>query len=320
MKWSHSAHTAMRRCQRQLAIGHFMASHSSKNPDRREAYVLKQLQHLSAWQGSVVHEILATEFLDDLRRRRPVDPQRLAAKAVDLANRQFAFSAAGRYREPGLTKGAAGDQYCALFEHEFGLEVKPEDLGKVHATIRQCYENLAGQHDFLAALRAGTNHMAERQLFFRLDGVTVTAQIDLLFRRPDGQATVVDWKIAQSETSDYSSQLLVYALAVARATPWEGIEPESIELYEVNLLKNRVHRHTVTASRLDEAEDFVYRSITEMRGLVGSGKFEDLDLAEFEVAAKPQSCAHCNLRGPCIRLLEAAGRPAAAEVIQGRLW
>jgi hypothetical protein len=193
-------------------------------------------------------------------------------------------------------------------------------LRKVHTTIRHCFDNLAGQHEFLATLRAGFNHKTERQLFCRLDGVTVAAQIDLLFRRPDGQPTVVDWKIAQSETSDYSPQLLVYALAVACAAPWEGIKPEAIELYEVNLLKNRVHLHTVTPGRLDEAEDFIYRSITEMKGLVGSAKFEDLDLAEFEVAAKPQSCAHCNLRGPCIRLLEAAGRPVAAEVIQRRLW
>lgn len=95
-----------------------MASHNAKDPERREAYILKQLQHVNAWQGSLVHRVLATKFLAALRSGWPMDFDDLAAAAYELALRQFGFSANRRYREPGQSKRAAGGDYCALFEHE----------------------------------------------------------------------------------------------------------------------------------------------------------------------------------------------------------
>src|SRR4051794_24761769 len=108
MRWSYSAHTTLRRCQRQYIFGHMMAAHNAKDPLRREAYILKQLQQVSAWQGSVVHAVLASQFVPALRIGRAPRPSALCPAAIDLARRQFAFSAAKRYREPGLTKSAAG--------------------------------------------------------------------------------------------------------------------------------------------------------------------------------------------------------------------
>jgi PD-(D/E)XK nuclease superfamily len=320
MKWSYSVHTAMRRCQRLLVFAHVMASHNARDPLRREAYVLKQLQHLSAWQGSLVHKVLATTFLDDLRAARPVNAPALAAAAQDVAQRQLAFSAARRYRQPGQTKRAAGDAYCALSEHELGWEITAEALRGVHATITRCFENLAAQTTFLARLYAGVEHVAEYPLSFRLNDATVAATPDLVFLRVDGQPTVVDWKVTESETNDYSRQVLIYALAVARCGHWPRVSTEAIELYEVNLLKNRIRQHPVTAERLDATEDFIYRSIMELETLVGDGRFGDLDLDEFEVAERPATCSHCNFRLLCIRQLEAMGRAAEAHLVQGRLW
>src|SRR5919108_3621035 len=149
MKWSYSVHTAMRRCQRLLVFAHVMASHNARDPVRREAYLLKQLQHLSAWQGSLVHKVLATTFLEDLRAARPIDPTALTTAAWDLAQRQLAFSAARRYRKRGQTKREAGDEYCALFEHEHAWTVTPEALRGVRANVARCFENLAAQRKFL---------------------------------------------------------------------------------------------------------------------------------------------------------------------------
>ena len=320
MKWSYSVHTAMRRCQRLLAFAHVMASHNARDPQRREAYILKQLQHLSAWQGSLVHKVLATTFLEDLRATRPVNPPALAAAAQDLARRQLAFSAARRYREPGQTKRAAGDAYCALSEHELGWEISPQVLRGVHATIRRCFENLAAQTNFLARLYAGFGHMAECPLTFRFNEASVAATPDLVFLRAEGQPTVVDWKITEGETNDYSRQVLIYALAVARCGHWSRVSAEAIELYEVNLLKNRIRQHRVTDERLEETEDFIYRSIMELKTLVGDGRFGELDLDEFEVAEQPATCSHCHFRLLCIRQLEATGRAAEAQMVQGRLW
>jgi len=320
MKWSISAHNAMRRCQRLFVFGQLMASHNARDQLRREAYLLKQLQSISTWRGSIVHKVLATAFLSDVQEGRAIDPAGLSSVAHDLARRQFAFSAAKRYREPGQTKGASGDEYCALYEHEYGQEIPPEQLDTVYATITRCFEHLAGQEAFLARLSAGSAHLAEQPLNFSLAGATITATLDLVYRDANGRLVVVDWKVADSETSDYSWQLLVYALAVARCGRWPTVRADAIELYEANLLRNQVHQHSISAQRLQEAEDFIYRSLVERDALVGKDRFDDLDLDEFEVAERPGTCYHCNFGSLCLRQLEEAGCSDKAQMVQERLW
>jgi hypothetical protein len=324
MKWSYSAHVVMRRCQRQLAIGHIMASPSAKDPHRREAYALKQLQPLANWQGSLVHHVLASRFFsDNILAGRPVDAAVLTAAAQDLLRRQLDFSAARRYRETGMTKSAAGEAYCALLDHEQGREILPERIAAIHTHLARCFENLASQHELLALIRAGFDHRAELRLSFRFGDrhlPAVTATLDLVFLRGPGQLTVIDWKAGEGRTADHGRQLSVYALAVARCGLWSNLVPDSVELYEVNLFTNRIRQHSVTAERLDEAEDFVYRSLVEMDALVGGRTYEDLDLNEFEVADKPTTCQYCTVAPLCVRLLSETDRPEEAVAIQGRLW
>jgi hypothetical protein len=326
MKWSVSAHNSMRRCQRLFVYGQMVASHNARDPLRHEAYLLKQLQSLSTWQGSLVHRVLAANFLADVRVRRPIDPAALSATAHDLARQQFAFSAGKKYRQPGQTKSAAGDTYCALYEHEYGEEIPPERLDLVWTTITRCFEHLASQKAFLEQLYAGSAHLAELPLTFRLAGATITATLDLVYQGADGQLIVVDWKIAGSETSDYSRQLLVYALAATCCGRWPTIEAEAIKLYEVNLLRNQIHQHAVSAQRLQETEDFIYRSLVEREALLGHDRFDDLNLDEFEVAEGPGTCFHCNFTSLCLHQLEEAGQPKEVsqpkktQMVQEELW
>lgn len=320
MKWSYSAHSTLRRCERQFAFGHIVASHSSHDACRHEAFILKQLQHVSAWRGSLVHQVLSTHFLARIQARQPLDSAALTASAYELMEQQFAFSAARRYREPGMTKSAAGEAYCALYEHERGIEITPQDLDRVRTEIAGSLEYLASQSAFLGCLYTGHGHLTEIPLFFVLNGNTVAATIDLLFFNADGRPAVVDWKIAASETSDYQRQLLLYALAVARCGRWPRIQAEDVSLYEANLLKNVITTHTPTTNRLEEVEDWVYGSMVDVEALVGAGRFETLSLDDLDVAERPNTCAHCNFAPLCLQQLETAGRPEEAGIIQGRLW
>lgn len=319
VKWSYSAHTVLRRCQRQFAFGHIVASHSARDTLRHEAYVLKQLQHLSAWKGSLVHQVLSTRFLASVQARKPLDAAALTAAADELLLQQFDFSTACRYREPGMTKSAAGEAYCALYDHERGIEITSQDLDRVRAEIAQSFEHLASQQDFLSYVYTGRGHMTEVPLFFALQGSTVAATIDLLFFNAEGRPTVVDWKIAASETSDYSRQLLLYALAVSRCGRWPGVQAEEVNLYEANLLKNVVTSHTPSTERLEEVEDWVYRSIVDVEALMGAGRFETLNLDDLDVAEHPTTCNHCNFAPLCIQQFEVAGRAEEVGIVQGRL-
>ena len=320
MKWSYTAHNVMRRCQREFAFNQIIASPTAKDAERHEAYVLKQLQPRSAWLGSLVHRVLSTIFLADLRAGQSIDQAKLTTAAQALARRQFTFSAAKQYRVVGQTKGKAKNDYCALFEHEHDLDISQDVLAVLDGKLASCFDHLAGQGEFLASLYAGKQYLAELPLNFKLNGASITATLDLVFLRANGQPTIVDWKIAESETSDYSRQLFIYALAVLRSGRWPAARAEEMELYEANLLKNVVRRHELSTERLAEAEDFIYRSLVERDALFGKGSFKDLDLDALEVAEQPTTCAYCNFRSLCIRKLEATDRAAEAAVVQGRLW
>jgi hypothetical protein len=212
-----------------------------------------------------------------------------------------------------------GPDYCALFEHEYGWPIGDAVLAETEATIAGCLGNLDRQSDFLASLTMGSNHWAEAPLSFRVNDVTVAATLDLVFLRPNGGITVVDWKIGRSDTSDYSRQLLVYALAVLRCGRWPQATAGTIELIEANLLKDAIHQHPVNQERLDDAEDFVYRSVMEMTALTGGDRFSELELDEYDVAARPTTCRYCKFGALCIERFEEAGRLVAAATVQGRL-
>lgn len=311
----------MRRCQRLLALQQVVASPRAKDPVRHEAYILKQLQQVSAWQGNVVHAVLAADFVPAVRLGQPIDPSVLTAAARELARVQLAFSQAQRFRTPNQTKKAAGAAYCALAEHDQGNGFRPVRLADVDSALERCFINLASQQSFLEVVARGRNHLAEVRLGFPLDDIYVTAKLDLMFEAPNRRHVIVDWKAGESETSDYRRQLQIYALSALRSSqsPGFGRSPEQLDVYEVQLLKNRVTQHVFDRDDMEEAEDFVYRSGMEMQGLIGGITYATLDLDDFDVAARPNTCAYCAMAPLCVDLFRQAGDAPVAAGIQGRL-
>lgn len=319
MKWSYSAHRTLRRCQRQFAFAQIVASSTSHEQLRHEAFLLKQLQSLSIWQGDLVHEIVADALPDILRGKSSIDSASLIDKANLLAGGQFEFSAERKYRTPGLTKTGSEKIYCALTEHEVDKQMPQDALSNVAATLAHCLKNFVQNTDLIRSIRNGHDHKIEKWSGFSLDDVWVSVKLDLAYLRPEGQPTIVDWKVANSETSDYAGQLGIYALAITKMDWWKNIQPDAIELYEVNLLRGEVIRHCMNIERLEAAEDLIYRSCIDIKTLFGSHSFADLDLDELEVANRPGTCATCNYSKLCIESFARSGRVKDAELIQERL-
>ncbi len=319
LRWSYSTESVLRRCHRQVAFGQVVASHNAPDPVRREAYIRRQLHSVESWQGSVVHQIMATDVLSDLRADRLIAPLALAAAAHDLAQRQFAFSAARRYREPGMTKAKAGDAYCALRAHDEGVDVGVAPLRAVEENVVRCFTHLAGQTELLARLYAGYEHVAESRLSLRVGRATVAAAPDLLVAGYDGALTVVDWKVSRGTTSRYEPQLQLYALMALESGRWPRLTPARIALYEVNLLDNRVYRHDVTADGLAVTAARMRACVAELERVLGDGSYAHLDLAALNIAAEPTVCASCVFAPLCIDKLVAAGRDADAATVAARL-
>ncbi len=321
LRWSYSAQRTLERCPRQLAFGQVVASHNARDPVRREAYLLRQLHSIRSWQGSLAHTILATEGLADLQAGRPLAPLAplaLSFAAQDLARRQFAFSAAHRYRDPGQSKAAAGDAYCALIEHERGEDLGPETLAAVDAALLRCFTNLAGQTGFLALLRDGRGYATETALTLRWGKATVVCAFDLTLLRPDAGLTIVDWKVSQHEDSGYEAQLLLYAYMAVRSGRWPGLTADMIDLYEVNLLRDRIHRHRFDGARFGEVEDRVRSGVDEVRAVLGDGSYARLRLDQLAIAPHEQTCAACPFAPLCADSLTDEGRPDEALIVRRR--
>jgi hypothetical protein len=191
-----------------------MASHNAKDPDRREAHVLRQLRTLEEWRGHLVHLAMERFFVPSLKRGDPITVDALTSQTLSLGARQFRFSEQGKYKDGGLTKKGVGDDFLALREHEYGIPVGQTKLTNLFEEIKQCYRFLYSQEKFLNFLLGGSWYSTESSLNFRINGFTVVGQLDLVMGYASGsKLLIVDWKVGRSETSDYSQQLRLYALA-----------------------------------------------------------------------------------------------------------
>lgn len=319
LRWSYSTDRVLRRCHRQLAFGQVVASHNARDPLRREAYIRRQLHSVESWQGSVVHSIMATDVLADLRANRPIAPLALAAAAHTLAERQFAFSAARRYREPGMSKAKAGDAYCALLAHEYGEDVGVAPLRAVEENVTRCFTHLAGQTELLAHLYAGYERVAELPLTLRSERATIAATPDLLVSGYDGVLTIVDWKVSRATDSKHAPQLLLYALMALESGRWRGLTPDKIRLYEANLLDNQVYHHPLDADDLAATAQSVRTGVAELEQVLGDGAYARLDLDALAIAGEPTACAWCVFAPLCLDTLVKAGRDEDAATVSARL-
>ncbi len=319
MRWSYSTQRTLERCHRQLAFAQVVASHNARDPERREAYLLRQIQSIPAWRGSLVHAVLATQVRDALRWGRTIRPNRLTAAVRSLAARQWAFSAARRYRVQGQSKAAAGDAYCALDLHECGDDVGPEIVDEVAAVAERCFTHLAAQDDLLALLRSSSSLTTEFPLTSQVEGMRVVATPDLLATHADGGLTIVDWKVSAHEESRHSRQLGLYALLALRSGRWPALSLQTLRLYEVNLWRNRVHVHAVDEVQMHDAAAYAQQGVRALRRVLGDGTYVHLNLDGLAIASEPATCSGCTFVSLCVRRLEAAGRLADAALVRSRL-
>ena len=300
--WSVSADGSFRKCQRQFFFGSIMASHNAKDLDRREAHLLKQLSGMAEWRGKLVHHAMQHFFVPGLKQGVVLSQQRLVDQTVALAREQYSFSEKRRYKENGLTKTAAGASFLALREHEYDVPIQPGQVEEVLEAVRKCYAFLYSKAEFLDGLRRAAWYCPELNIPFRIGDDAVRAMLDLAMggRNGSSKITIVDWKIGNSETSDYARQLRVYALAAL--SRWNDRRVEDLTLVEANLLQGKVIVHPVTEQELLDIEDFIYRSVSEMRRVADNPQYAPEDFENYDVARSPLSCEHCRFLRLCLRL------------------
>jgi hypothetical protein len=276
-----------------------MATHGKKDPLRREAYILRQLKSMYEWRGNLVHQTMSNFFVPALNNGENIEFNILRDKALEIASQQHDFSEKKHYRTTEVSKTELGLKYGALLCHEGGdySRLTYEDVCQ---HLEKSLKNLTENLDIQQILDEGNKYLAETNLPFSIDNTSIAAIADLIIKKPNNKLTLIDWKVGESETSNYSLQLLVYSLGLLYK--WNNVAMDDIEAYEINLLKNKVTNHPITAGRISGAEDLILISANEMEALTEGKKYDFGKLKDFNYARTEKSCIGCKFRSLCTRL------------------
>lgn len=321
MRWSFSASRSFARCPRRYYYGQIAAHHSSRrDPLRREAFLLNQRKSLSLWRGNLVHKAIEQLVVPAWKYRHRPNWEDVIARMRATAARQLEFSARGCYREAGMTKKKAGEAYCALVGHGLGETLSDGDVEAALDTAEQALRNLAAMTDLQARITAHRPLFAEVRVPATYDGVSINAQIDLLYFRQYGHPTIIEWKTYESTVGDSELQGALYAWALKNHDRWHVEQPEAVQILEVQLLKSAVIAHQVSSDSLVALEDKIYRSVCDIRAVAGDAKYANVDIADFPLTRNAQNCAYCSFRPLCSDRLRGTNDDRTSEMALVANW
>jgi len=155
-------------------------------------------------------------------------------------------------------------------------------------------------------LKSATLLMPQRPLIFSHSGVSVRAVPDLVVFFRDRPPIIVDWKVHVFGIYEAWLQLGVYALALTHCKPHNdfppqirGIQAEQIELIEVQLLKNRARRYSLSSEEIEATEAHIAGSATEILLAVDGKKSNQLSPEDFAVTGFGAVCQSCCFQSCC---------------------
>lgn len=290
--WSRSRDAAFQDCRRRYYY-HYYAAWGGWEPgapeEVRRLYVLKQLASRHQWAGRVVHDAIELA-LHALREQQALPVEPFIADVIERMRTEWRSSRAGRYRDQPKTP--------ALFEHEYGVELRPEAWRALSQNVATCLRNFFRLPLLADIRRTPSEHWSIEHWskVFDFEGTPVWVAPDFGFWTPEGRLGLVDWKTGAGDGNGAAFQLGCYALYARELL---GVEPDRVDLYEVNLREPQVSRHRWDAERLAAVREQLRLSIRGMKAYLADPDRNLAVIADFERTEDLRSCRWCNFRAVC---------------------
>ncbi len=308
MRWSITRSKIFSRCQRKWYYSVIMANHKSNDPLRKEAYLLKQLQSLHAWRGSLVDSVIQKLIVPRIKSRNFPSEDEVIDFSMKLMDKQLEFGKARKHRCPNVTKSNGNGAYCAFYDLEYNGELNEQALQKARQDVAVSLRNLV-HSDFLKKIMTNSSYVtAQRPLVFEFENTTISCTPDLLAFFNDAPPLIVDWKVHSFGNADSWLQLGVYAVALSRTEPHKDFpediqnqlkDPANVRLVEYQLLKNKRREYSISPEDIADIYDYIFRSCTEMNRLVNGKKYDKLHINQFQTARSPETCERCQFKKLC---------------------
>lgn len=317
MEWSISKLSALRQCHRKFYFAYELSDFHFTHPIRRKAFELAQTKNLRMWQGTLIDNFFSKKIIPLYKDKKNIDFKALADELVEIAKTQFTFSEQHLYRDKSVTKTKAGDAFQILDIHECGVPYAEEDVLSVYSTIKEIIlqipqypspEEGKTLHEYLVS----SNYLQTdiRYWSYEFEGVKLNPQIDLV-RHKNKAIHVIDWKVSDSNTSDYSKQLYLAGIVAFHNIKKSNLEKnwappklEDFSLYEINLMNGNKRQHLFTKESAAGALDYVYQFKDEQEQLSGSKKWDELNIEDYITTDKRETCMFCKFKPLCIHLIK----------------
>jgi len=302
--WSRSRGAMFEECRRKYFYHYYGAWGgwaADAPPETRRLYVLKQLTGRQGWAGRVVHEAIEMA-LRVLHAGRDLPEAWLLDETLRRMRQEWLFSRQGRYRE--TPKGP-----LALFEHEYAIAVSDRTWQVLRDHVLRCLRTFH-RLPLTAQIRETERArwiLIEDLRAFDFEGTPVYAAPDFGYWTAADRLALIDWKTGSPDPDETAVQLGCYALY---ARDILDVEPERVDLLEVNLREGTVTAHPWDAGRVDAIRERLRLSIRAMKAWLRDADANVGVLEDFERTEDMRICRWCNFRAVCRPELDPPPDPA----------
>jgi CRISPR/Cas system-associated exonuclease Cas4 (RecB family) len=261
----------------------------------RQIYILKNLKNRQMWAGEKVHECIQRSLNNIRRGIKVLSIDEIVSITLDQMRGEFRSSRAKNYLK--------NPKSCALFEHEYGIEVSDDQWKEIAQNIETCLRNFYASDIYDGLKSHPRSDWLEVEEFssFLLDNIKINLAIDCAINEGD-DILIYDWKTGKSMPEDLSIQLCCYALYTIEK--W-NIAPKSLRIIEYNLSFNKATEFSVTQGEAENIKGYIRGSIKDMQSLLtdvsNNIPFEE---EKFTKVEDDRVSLRCNFRGVCKPSLE----------------
>ncbi|MGE5254004.1 MAG: PD-(D/E)XK nuclease family protein [Planctomycetaceae bacterium] len=291
--WSKTRDETFTTCPRQYWFAYygFWNGWLKDAPERtRQIYILKNLKNRQTWAGEKVHSCIHRSISNIRRGIKVLPVEEVISITLGRMRNEFRSSRAKLYWKNPKT--------CALFEHEYGVDVTDEQWKEMAQNVETCLRNFYAS-DIYARLKShGKEGWLEVEEFssFHLDGIKINLVIDCAVK--EGNSTIIyDWKTGKSLSEDLSIQLSCYAFYAMEK--W-NLPPGSLQVVEYNLSSNKANSFSVTREEVAGIKGYIRGSVKDMRSLLPDPE-NNIPLPEdqFSKVEDERVSLKCNFRKVC---------------------
>ena len=292
--WSKTRDEVFKTCLRQYWFAYYGYWNGwlENAPERtRQIYILKNLKNRYVWAGEKVHECIQRSLNNIRRGIKVLSVDEIVSITLDQMRAEFRSSKSKNYWK--------NPKSCALFEHEYEVELADDQWKETANNVETCLRNFYAS-DIYDGLKSHPRDVwleVEEFSSFHLDNTRINLAIDCAIKEGD-DVYFYDWKTGKSLSEDLSIQLACYALYAMEK--WHT-PPESIRIIEYNLSSNKSNWFSVTHGEVDNIKGYIRGSIKDMQSLlIDVGSNTPVEEERFGKVEDERVSLRCNFSKVCM--------------------